>query len=933
MAILNAGYITPPLQAVLDTLSPGNKTWVSVHLKESPNLARFPQRAYAEKIAYLREFSQRTQQPLIDFANSFGNQIDSLKSFWVYNGFCLKATKPVILAIASKPQVEFLNGGASGFVEEPSGSAPPPRQIEWNIKKVRAHDVWSMGYTGQGIVVCIFDSGMRENHEAWWSNENDNKWRRIFPYPDYTYAWFDTLYNSRRPHDPNGHGTHVGGIAIGGDGGSTMPGIGVAYGAKLIACIGGTDGGNAVAHACFQWIAELTNTPYGNLAPDVVNCSWGNCYDWEDAEFWDDVALLRSFGIIPVFCIGNSGLWNRSWPPGNFPHTIGIGATDSNNVYASFSCPGPSPETFPWNNPIYWSRTDWNFIKPDIMAPGTDVNNPSQGDGIRSADKNSNQGYIKMWGTSQATPHVTGAIALMLEASRDVFHYDLNYYDIYNILLETANRRYPPNNYYGWGRLDCYEAVNGVLNYHLKSSSPMATGPNNADRIGYGNDLWHLVYESGGPMAKYVRYAVSTDNGATWSFEANGANGERIGKIGDGSSPALSVLPNGDAHVVWLDGSYLLYSKKLVSSSVWTEPVMLCCEESYQETPSFVVDPVTNIGHVVFVNISYWGKKIIYGWFDTQAPELDYFVVDQGEVSNPSIGIGTDGPHLAWCKSIGLMRAIYYTCAPDWMIEQISGSVKNGIFAPDLVVSQYDGTVAVVWEEKNGNSFDIRCRRKASGVWQSLEWVCQTAEESRHPVITANPVQNHYYVAWADSMTADYDWEIYVSADYSLGWETPQNISGWTADGSKNPQLAYCPPMMIEGTLLTLYTEGSSNTPSNTSRYVPVYEIRTASAGYPFGGGPQSRKAQPIKHFFFHNIYPNPAKGRFNIKFNSPDERKVSVKVYDVTGRLVKSIYDGKSKAGMNEFSIRQGELSAGIYFTSVETDNYRKTQKVILVR
>ncbi|MEO0137997.1 MAG: hypothetical protein ABIL40_11160 [candidate division WOR-3 bacterium] len=50
--IITAGYITPPLQAVLDTLSPGNKTWISVHLKERPNLARFPQRAYAEKIAH-----------------------------------------------------------------------------------------------------------------------------------------------------------------------------------------------------------------------------------------------------------------------------------------------------------------------------------------------------------------------------------------------------------------------------------------------------------------------------------------------------------------------------------------------------------------------------------------------------------------------------------------------------------------------------------------------------------------------------------------------------------------------------------------------------------------------------------------------------------------------------------------------------------------
>jgi hypothetical protein len=52
-AVLNAGYITPPLQAVLDTLSPGNKTSVCVHLNERPNLSRFPLKAHTKKIVYL----------------------------------------------------------------------------------------------------------------------------------------------------------------------------------------------------------------------------------------------------------------------------------------------------------------------------------------------------------------------------------------------------------------------------------------------------------------------------------------------------------------------------------------------------------------------------------------------------------------------------------------------------------------------------------------------------------------------------------------------------------------------------------------------------------------------------------------------------------------------------------------------------------------
>uniref|UniRef100_A0A7V1EHQ0 Peptidase S8/S53 domain-containing protein n=1 Tax=candidate division WOR-3 bacterium TaxID=2052148 RepID=A0A7V1EHQ0_UNCW3 len=391
---------------------------------------------------------------------------------------------------------------------------------------------------------------MREDHESWWQGINDNKWRRIFSYPNYTYAWFDAYGGTQQPYGYDKHDTHVGGIAIGGDGyAGNLRDIGVAPGAKLIACTYGEYQYTERFHECFQWIVDLTNTPYGNLAPDVVNCSWGNPFNMEDLEYWSDVTTLRELDIIPVFCIGNVVLW-INWPPGNFSTSIGVGATDVNDDWAiDFSGYGLSPTNPPWNEQKYWSRPDWNFMGVDLVAPGTKYDKT---EGIYSADKDDPHGYIHKWGTSQATPHVTGPIALMLEASRDKWHYDLNYYDIYDILLETANRDVSgsPNIYYGWARLDCYAAVNGVLNYHLKSSDPVATGPNNAERIGYGNGLWHMVYESGGPMAKYVRYTVSADNGATWSLEANGAQGERIGKIGEGNSPALSVLPNGDAHVV-----------------------------------------------------------------------------------------------------------------------------------------------------------------------------------------------------------------------------------------------------------------------------------------------------------------------------------------------------------------------------------------------
>jgi hypothetical protein len=137
--LLGAGYITPSLQAVLDTLSPGNKVRVYVHLIEKPNLSRFSQKAYKEKIAYLKEFALQKQTPLINFVNSFGNLVENVKSFWVFSGFSFRGTKNVMAAIAERPEVKFLSGGLTCGIEEPLGESKAPDY--WNVPRVRAPDV------------------------------------------------------------------------------------------------------------------------------------------------------------------------------------------------------------------------------------------------------------------------------------------------------------------------------------------------------------------------------------------------------------------------------------------------------------------------------------------------------------------------------------------------------------------------------------------------------------------------------------------------------------------------------------------------------------------------------------------------------------------------------------------------------------------------
>jgi len=99
------------------------------------------------------------------------------------------------------------------------------------------------------------------------------------------------------------------------------------------------------------------------------------------------------------------------------------------------------------------------------------------------------------------------------------------------------------------------------------------------------------------------------------------------------------------------------------------------------------------------------------------------------------------------------------------------------------------------------------------------------------------------------------------------------------------------------------------------------------------GGGPQGEEALISEPFFWEWIYPNPTKGAIRIRFNSPDERSVSVKLYDVCGRLVHKQSLLKSKTGVNELLITRQNSSAGVYFVQVDAGDYRKVEKAVQLR
>ncbi len=420
-------FMEPALVKALVSAGPSDLLPVIVVLREQ----ELPEKWAGNRdklVTNLRSLAARTQGPLrsyFDEAKAAG-LVESYTPFWIFNGFALKAKPQVIQQIATHPSVSIIL--LDHYRQWLKAEFPAPPSAGWNVERIRAPEVWaSLGVSGAGAVVAVMDTGADWLHPALKFN-----YRGYNPHGPavHTGNWFDPVTRSSYPFDDHGHGTHVLGIAVG------QEGIGVAPGAKWIAVKvldGNGYGYDSWIHAGFQWLLAPEGDPA--LAPDVVNCSWGDA-NAMNTVFQTDIRALRAAGIIPVFAAGNGGPSPASvYSPASLPEAIAVGATDPYDEVAQFSSRGPSP---------------WNEIRPHVVAPGVNIRSSFPG------------GTYASWsGTSMATPHVAGLIALMRSVSPTI--------SVTQTLFLITSTAVPlsstiPNNDSGWGRVDAFAAVATLLN-------------------------------------------------------------------------------------------------------------------------------------------------------------------------------------------------------------------------------------------------------------------------------------------------------------------------------------------------------------------------------------------------------------------------------------------------------------------------------------
>lgn len=354
-----------------------------------------------------------------------------------------------------------------------------------NSRDINATFAWNIAKGSKKILVAVLDTGIDYRHpdlvDNYWTNPGESESQDDGEdlssngldddgngYIDDFRGW-NAYDDNNDPMDGHGHGTHVAGT-IGARGNNGIGVTGVNWEVSLVAVKIFSDSGLT------NTAAIVTGIDYSTaIGVDVTNNSWGGGAYSE--AIYEAISRANDAGILFVAAAGNSSSDNDRAPhyPSSYelPNIIGVASTDRNDRLSSFSSYGKTTV--------------------HVAAPGSDIFStiPNGGYGFKS-------------GTSMATPHVTGLVALVKSHFPEASHLQIK-----DRILSTSSKLPQLENFVMHGRIDAYSA--------LEEDEIPPSQPDKLAILSTGLRSLHLSWQASGDdglEGKASRYEIRTFSSA-----------------------------------------------------------------------------------------------------------------------------------------------------------------------------------------------------------------------------------------------------------------------------------------------------------------------------------------------------------------------------------------------------------------------------------
>jgi len=972
--------LSPALEARMNDLDGQDLIKVLVVMQDQADIRSLDKSLHADQVS-LAERHTAVVSTLQDAA--LASQQDLLKTLagdksaagivgytphWIINAVVVTGTVAAIRDIADRPDVKTVETDLEVELIQPvmTKEAPMPRDksaagfVTPGVSALGADRVWhELGIDGTGVLVANMDSGVDGSHPAL-----AGRWRgNSAPAGE---AWQDiaNMGSPGFPYDSVGHGTHVMGTITGATAFDTT---GVAPGAEWIAtnAIASQSDFDIAVIAAFEWLADPDGNPAtSDDVPDVCHNSWGVPPEYGyypcDTSWWDVIDNCEAAGVVVTFSAGNEGPspgslrfpgYRATTPTNCF--TIGSTSLYAPYVVSDFSSRGPSPCGGPYE------------IKPEVMAPGENIYSTYPGGT-----------YGLMSGTSMAGPHVAGVVALMRQAAPD-----LDVTTIKEILMETAIDLGIPgeDNDNGHGFIDAYAAVvmvmdnagtitgivtdsnsglpisgavvqdtrgftrtesgtDGVYGFTILGGATTLT----VDKFGYQTAVLDITVPGTGTLTLDIDMAAmppATVSGTVRDSGGLPVSGTTISALGTPVEPVFSNasgfytigLPSGedtgyDLMALAPNLAYSLRHTGLQGSRTIDFDLPLLLSDGFESGgfSTFDWQLAGDAPWSVSDDQAYEGvlsaRSGAISDAGTTELSVDFFVQGDGDFS---FWYKVDSEDLFDTLKFYLDGALRETWsgAVDWTLYTVtlpSGAHSlRWVYAKDESASVGQDAAWIDLVEFPGTGIQPTAGITLSETSLNLSIGAGSTDSLPLTIGNSGGYQLDYVAVPTEGGKTGLPW---LTVTPEVGTVHPSSVRILTVDFHGN----YLTPGVYLADLLF-----SSNDPDHPDTLVAVELTVTHVSAV--------RDELP-RHLVIHGAVPNPFNPATDIKFSLPRSANVNLSVYDVSGRLVRTLltgklvagthserWDGRDEAGLN--------VASGIYFARLQVAGETSIKPMALVR